>query len=237
MNKKLLLLSNSTNQGEAYLKWPENHIKKFLGERIRKVLFIPFAGVTIGYEEYTSLVSDAMHRLGYQVDGIHTKTISEALIPQYDAIMIGGGNSFQLANLLQQHQLLTPIRQAVEKGMPYIGWSAGSNMACPTLMTTNDMPVVQPSSFDTLNLVSFQINPHYTSATIPNHGGESRDMRIMEFLELNRNVKVLGLPEGCLIQQDQSGLFFLGNKEGKVFQYGKETKILRNGDDLSFLQK
>ena len=153
----------------------------------------------------------------------------------YDAIAIGGGNTFQLAKLLQENALLTPIKDAVEKGMPYMGWSAGSNITCPTIMTTNDMPIVEPQSFNGLDLIPFQINPHYTEATIPNHGGESRDMRIQEFVTLNKSVKVVGLPEGSLLRKEGDQLFFIGKGICKIFSYDQSPQAFKDGDDLSFL--
>lgn len=235
MNKRLLLLSNSTIPGEAYLGWPEKHIKDFLGESVNKILFIPYAGVTITYDDYFAAVSGQLNAFGYEVNSIHQLEIKDTFINKYDAIAIGGGNTFQLANLLQKQGLVEPIRKAVENGMPLMGWSAGSNIACPTIMTTNDMPIVEPNSFNGLNLVPFQINPHYTEETIPNHGGESRNMRIQEFVAINKNVSVIGIPEGSLLRQEGDQLFFVGKGPCKVFIHGKSPQVYKDGDDLSQL--
>jgi len=235
MNKRLLLLSNSTNPGEPYLGWPSSHIKDFFGESVKKILFIPFAGVTLSYDDYTSAVSNQLERSGYEIISIHQLEINENLLSDFDAIAIGGGNTFQLAHLLQKHQLIQPIQEAVNHGMPYIGWSAGSNITCPTIKTTNDMPIVEPGSFDGLNLIPFQINPHYTEATIPNHGGESRNMRIAEFLVVNPETYVAGIPEGSLLRCEQDKLYFTGKGTCKVFQHGSEAKEYKDGDDLSWL--
>ena len=235
MHKRLLLLSNSTNPGEPYLGWPEMHIKDFLGTAVKKILFIPYAGVTISYEEYYGAVEGQLNKFGYEVDSIHELKIDEGLIEKYDAIAIGGGNTFQLAKILQDTGLIAPIRKAVENGMPYMGWSAGSNITCPTIKTTNDMPIVEPSTFHGLNLIPFQINPHYTEATIPNHGGESRNMRINEFIALNQKMKVVGLPEGSLLRKEGNQLFFIGKGVCKVFDHGKEPQLFKDGDDLSWL--
>ena len=237
MNKRLLLLSNSTNPGEPYLGWPETHIKDFFGSAVKKILFIPFAGVTISHDDYFKAVSGQLKNFGYEVDSIHTQKIVEGLVSNYDAIAIGGGNTFQLTKLLQDTGLIEPIRRAVENGMPYIGWSAGSNITCPTIMTTNDMPIVEPTSFHGLNLIPFQINPHYTEATLPNHGGESRNMRIDEFTTVNKNVFVAGLPEGSLLRQEGDQLFFVGKGTCKVFHHGEEPILFKDGDDLSWLLK
>lgn len=235
MNKRLLLLSNSTNPGEPYLSWPESHIKDFLGRSVNKVLFIPFAGVTISYDDYFAVVGGQFVAFGYQLDSIHLLEINHEIINNYDALAIGGGNTFQLAGLLQKKGLIEPIRKAIENGMPYIGWSAGSNITCPTIMTTNDMPIVEPMSFNGLNLIPFQINPHYTEATIPNHGGESRDMRIREFITINKNIHVVGTPEGSLLRQEGDQLFFVGKGSCKIFIHGKSPQLYKDGDNLSWL--
>ena len=235
MNSRLLLLSNSTNPGEPYLSWPEHHIKDFLGSRINKILFIPFAGVTISHDDYYSSVASQFTSFGYDIVSIHQMEIKPEIIASFDAIAIGGGNTFRLANLLQNHDLIEPIRNVVQNGMPYIGWSAGSNITCPTIKTTNDMPIVELKSFEALNLIPIQINPHYTEATLPNHGGESRDMRIKEFLEVNRQMTVVGLPEGSLLRKERDQLFFIGKGNCKLFRYNESAGTYKDGDDLSFL--
>ena len=235
MNKRLLLLSNSTNPGEPYLGWPESHIKDFLGADVKKVLFIPYAGVTISYDEYYASVSSQLQAFGYEVKSIHQLEISHGFINDFDAIAIGGGNTFQLTKLLQNNKLIDPIREAVENGMPYMGWSAGSNIKCPTIMTTNDMPIVEPESFHGLNLIPFQLNPHYTEATIPNHGGESRNVRIKEFITINEDMTVVGIPEGSLLRKEGDQLFFVGKGTCKIFSHGKSTQSFKDGDDLSWL--
>jgi dipeptidase E len=235
MNKRLLLLSNSTNQGEPYLSWPKSHIKDFLGNSVKKILFIPYAGVTISYDEYFKAVCTPLNDFGYQTDSIHQIEIKEDLLSNYDAIAIGGGNTFQLASLLQKNKLMAPIRKAVENGMPFMGWSAGSNITCPTIKTTNDMPIVEPDSFEGLNLIPFQINPHYTEATIPNHGGESREMRINEFIAINKEMYVIGLPEGSLLKIDGDQMHFAGKGSCKLFYNEKPTQLFKDGDSLSWL--
>ena len=232
---RLLLLSNSTNPGEPYLGWSSPHIKDFLGSNVKNVLFIPYAGVTFSHDEYQVAVGGAFEKLGYTVTGIHQKTISSSLLSEFDAIAVGGGNTFQLIHQLQSNDLIDKIKEAVEGGMPYIGWSAGSNVACPTIKTTNDMPITEPESFNAINLVPFQLNPHYTEATIPNHGGESRDMRIKEFVTANQDMYVAGLPEGSLLRKEGDRLYFAGKGECKIFHYETETQLFKDGDDLSWL--
>lgn len=235
MDKRLLLLSNSTNPGEPYLGWPASHIKDFLGTAVKKVLFVPYAGVTISWDDYFDAVSSQFRKSGYEMDSIHQLEVSDDLLKDFDAIVIGGGNTFQLTYLLQKNGLIKPIHDAVNNGMPYIGWSAGSNITCPTIKTTNDMPVVEPESFAGLNLIPFQINPHYTEATIPNHGGESREMRLQEFISVNKNTLVAGLPEGSLLRYEKGKLYFVGKGACKVFKYGTDARIYKDGDDLSWI--
>ena len=233
--KRLLLLSNSTNPGEPYLSWPQNHIQDFLGKTVKKILFFPWAGVTISYDDYYETVAGRFDKFGYAVESIHNIKNRSNLMSRFDAVMIGGGNTFQLARMLQNENMVNPIRGAVENGMPFIGWSAGSNITCPTIRTTNDMPIVEPKSFNALDLIPFQINPHYTEATIPNHGGESRVMRIKEFLMLNREIYVAGLPEGSLLCVENGSMYFAGKGLCKIFRYGEEPRLFKDGDDLSWL--
>ena len=235
MNKRLLLLSNSTNPGETYLGWPEPHIKDFLGTKVKKILFVPYAGVSISFDEYFQAVSGRLVAFGYEVKGIHQIEIKEGFLSHFDAIAVGGGNTFQLTKLLQDNKLMEPIRKAVNGGLPYIGWSAGSNITCPTIMTTNDMPITQPDSFEGLGLIPFQINPHYTEATIPNHGGESRDLRIKEFLTINQDKVVAGLPEGSLLRREGDQLYFVGKGTCRLFSHNKDAQLFKDGDDLSWL--
>jgi len=233
--KRLLLLSNSTNFGEKYLEYPQDVIKSFLGKEVKEVLFIPYAGVGFSYDEYAAKVAAPFEKMGCQLVGIHTKDNAKKAVEQAEVIAVGGGNTFALLNLLYQNDLVDAIRHRVEEGMPYMGWSAGSNVAGPSIKTTNDMPIIEPPTFEALNLVSFQINPHYTEATLPNHGGETRKDRINEFVAINPDMKVVGVPEGNLLQVIDDQVTLIGNDEVKVFEQGKEIKVCTHQDDLSFL--
>ncbi len=229
----LLLLSNSTNYGEEYLDYAKPAIQNFLGPVHDDIIFIPYAAVTIDWDDYTDMVNDALKEMEIKVMGIHTADDPVGAVKKASSIMVGGGNSWQLLSLLYQFEILKPIRQKVKEGTPYIGWSAGSNMACPTLMTTNDMPVVQPPSFRSLDLIPFQINPHYTEEVIPNHGGESRELRIREFIEVNREMKVIGLPEGMIIQYAEEKYELIGTKCCKLFQYGRDALWINDNEALN----
>ncbi len=217
-------------KGQPYLQWPLPYLQKFLAN-IDEILFIPYAGVTISYDEYTAAVAGALAATHTTVTGIHTLADKPAALHQAQAIAVGGGNTFHLLATLQQENLLAPVRAAVAGGTPYAGWSAGANVACPTLMTTNDMPIAQPADFKALNLIDFQINAHYTTKTIPGHGGESRDMRIRELLTLNPEMKVVGLPEGNLLalQDDQWYLRGIATEPTLLFTAGKAPLALATG--------
>jgi dipeptidase E len=232
---KLLLISNSTNSGEAYLAWPQEAIKKFLGETPVTALFIPYAAVTFGFEEYEAKVENRFSALGHHVSSIHRAGNPVQAIEAAQAIVVGGGNTWQLVQMMNDHGLMDAIRKKVKAGTPYIGWSAGSNVACPTLRTTNDMPVVDPHGFNTLNLVPFQINPHYLDVHPEGFGGETREMRINEFIEVNPDIYVLGLRESTLLKQEGNGLKLEGNKTVRLFKKGETPRELSPDDDLSFL--
>ena len=156
-------------------------------------------------------------------------------IENADAIVVGGGNTWQLVKTLQEKGLMKVIRKRVRKGLPYIGWSAGSNIACPTLRTTNDMPIVEPKKFKTLKLVPFQINPHYLDDHPANHGGETREMRIREFIEINRDIFVVGLREGTMLLLEKNELSLIGSRNARIFKYGQDPRELSSEDDFSFL--
>jgi dipeptidase E len=217
---KLLLLSNSTNVGEPYLEYPKFQIKSFLGTKPVQALFIPYAAVTFSFDEYEARVKERFIEIGHDVIAIHHFNNPIDAVMSAEAIVIGGGNTFHLLKLLQQNNLLQIIREKVIGGLPYIGWSAGANMACPTICTTNDMPVVETNGLKALDLVPFQINPHYTNLSLSGHGGETRDQRIAEFLAANPFKTVVGLPEGSIIKYENKELTLIGQKNAKIFKYG-----------------
>lgn len=234
---RLLLISNSTNPGESYLEYPKEYIKEFLGEKPLNAIFIPYAAVTFSYEEYEEKVNQRFAEIGHHVTSIHRFINPVEAIQNADAIVVGGGNTWQLVKMLQEKGLMKVIRKKVKKGTPYIGWSAGSNIACPTLRTTNDMPIVEPLKFKTLKLVPFQINPHYLDDNPVNHGGETREVRIKEFIEINQDTYVVGLREGTMLLLEEDELVLMGNRNARIFKYGQDPKELSNEDDFSFLLK
>ena len=236
MTKRLLLISNSTNYGEAYLDYTKPHIKEFLGTSVKEVLFIPYAGVSISYDDYTAKVAEVFLKLGYDLKSVHQFDDPVAAVEKAEAIAVGGGNTFHLVHMLHKTGVMDAIRKKAEAGTPYMGWSAGSNVACPSLKTTNDMPIIQPESFDTLGLVNFQINPHYTDAIIPNHNGETREDRIREFLVANPEMVVVGLKEGTMLRIEDDDITYIGSKTIKVFRKDVPTLEFDKNASLDFLK-
>ncbi len=210
--------------GEPYLSYPLSEISSFLGANTKRALFIPFAAVTFSFDEYERKVKERFEQLGHELQSIHHFDNYKEAILQAEVIVIGGGNTWQLLRMLQDYELVEAIRHKVQvENIPYIGWSAGSNVACPSIKTTNDMPIVAPLSFEALNFIPFQINPHYLDKKPEGHGGESREDRINEFIEVNPEVAVVGLREGSILHVTDGEIKLLGDKSCRIFRYNKET--------------
>ena len=232
---KLLLISNSTNAGENYLAHALGTIGKFLGKEKINALFIPYAAVTFSYDEYESKVQKRFLETGHEIYSIHHADNPRHAIRDAEAVVVGGGNTWHLLTLLQNEDLLGNIAERVMEGMPYIGWSAGSNLACPTIKTTNDMPIIQPKSFEALGLIPFQINPHYLDSNPEGHAGETREMRIREFLKVNPSIYVAGLREGTMLWAEGKKMRLLGPKNLRLFREGMKPVELSPKDSLDFL--
>lgn len=232
---RLLLISNSTNAGEAYLDYPKHNIKNFLGEKRKKAVFIPYAAVTFSFDEYEQKVNSRFTEIGHEVIGIHKFENKHEAIKNAEAIVVGGGNTFHLVKMMQEQGLIDIIREKVKSGTPFIGWSAGSNVACPTICTTNDMPIVQPESFKVLGLIPFQINPHYLDANPEGHAGETREQRLEEYQAANKNMYVAGLREGTMFKIENGNIQLIGPRPCRIFKYGQEPFELESGNDFSFL--
>ena len=230
----LLLISNSTNAGEPYLKYPINEIAKTLNG-VTEVVFIPYAAVTFSYDEYEAKVQQRFNEIGIKVSSVHHALNKRNFVRHAQAIVIGGGNTFALLKKMQEEDLLDVIYRRVKAGVPYIGWSAGSNVTCPTICTTNDMPIVQPESFRAIGLVPFQINPHYLDANPEGHAGETREQRINEYVEANRSRYVVGLREGCMLRIDDNGIELIGSRPLRIFKKGIATYEVQPGDNIEFL--
>ena len=240
---KLLLISNSTNYGEEYLGWPRPDIKNFLSSTdVKRILFIPYAGVGLStesleksYDVYEAKVNSVFQELGYEIYSIHKENDPVKAVKDAEAIAVGGGNTFHLVYMLHKNKIVEAIREKALNGTPYMGWSAGSNVACPTLMTTNDMPIIEPESFNCFNLIPFQINPHYLDANPEGHGGETRQQRIEEFLVVNKEVTVVGLREATSLLLEGNSIELIGKRPLRIFNFGKEPKEIAPGEDISFL--
>ena len=227
---RLLLLSNSTNFGEKYLDHAMAEIRAFLGP-VKRLTFVPFA--LADHKAYTAKARERFAREGIEVMSLVAERGRSDTLDSADAVFVGGGNTFRLLRALHSTGHLEELRDRVSAGMPYIGASAGTNVAAPTIKTTNDMPIVQPASFDALGLVPFQINPHFIDADpSSSHMGETREERLREYLEENP-APVLGLREGAWVQVEGDRATLGGAKGARLFRRGAEPLELPPGADLS----
>lgn len=217
--KRVLLISNSTLYGSGYLDHAANEIAEFLGA-VKSVLFVPYA--LHDRDAYATTARERFQKMGFELSSIHTSQSPALAVDEAKAIFIGGGNTFRLLKTLYDFDLLDHIRRRVQSGMPYIGSSAGSNVAGPTIKTTNDMPIVQPPSFEALDLVSFQLNPHFLDPD-PNstHMGETREERIRQFHEED-DTPVAGLREGAIVRIENGEMTLKGSSGARIFRKGLE---------------
>lgn len=232
---RLLLLSNSRDASGRYLHHPRAAIRALLGDGIRTALFVPYAGVTITWDDYLARAAAALAEVGCALESVHHAEDPVRAVREARAIVVGGGNTFHLLRALYERALLDPIRERVRAGVPYLGWSAGAVMACPTIRTTNDMPIVEPPSLDALGFIPFQINAHYTDWHPPGHQGETRAERLAEFLVANPACRVLGLREGSMLRLEGTTLRLLGDAGAKLFEGGGEGVELSAEMDVGFL--
>jgi dipeptidase E len=230
--KRVLLISNSTLYGSSYLDHAESEIRSFLGT-VGRVLFVPFA--LYDRDAYASMSRDRFQKMGYGLESIHTTSDPQRTVNEAEAIFIGGGNTFRLLKALHDTNVLQTIQQRVAKGIPYIGSSAGANVAGPTIKTTKDMPIVQPPSFDALALVPFQISPHFLDPD-PNstHMGETQEERILQFLEEN-DTPVAGLREGAMVRAENGSHILKGSSGARIFRKGHEPVETKPGQKLDHL--
>ena len=219
MTRRLCLISTSTVFGTRYLEHAFPELRDTLGDASR-VLFIPYA--LQDRDGYAAKARSAFEEMGYGLDSLHEASDPRRAIDRAEAIFCGGGNTFRLLKALSEMNVLPLIRRRVAEGMVYSGASAGSNLACPTIRTTNDMPIVEPPSFDALSLVSFQINPHYIDP-VPDstHMGETRETRIREFHEENAT-SVVGLREGAILRVEGESVLLKGVAGARIFRRGEE---------------
>ncbi|WP_133407394.1 dipeptidase PepE [Parashewanella tropica] len=234
MSINALLLSSSKAEDTPYLSHAIPFIKP-LTENAKKWLFIPYAGVSINYDTYTDIVVAALAELNIEVSSIHNHADPKKAIEQADGIMVGGGNTFHLLNELYRLDILQLIKDKVNQGKPYIGWSAGSNITGLSIRTTNDMPIIEPPSFNALGLLPFQLNPHYTNYQAPGHNGETRAQRLLEFTMVDPHTPVVGIAEGTALYRQGDKLSLLGNKEAYLFSGDQQEIPIPVGSDLSHL--
>lgn len=236
-SNNILAFSSSRAGNSAYLEKAVPAIHELLGNENLNIAFIPFAAVKNDYDSYAKMVTEKLLTLPYTIHLVKPEN-AKAIIQNADAVMVGGGNSFKLLHDIYQYQLLDVIRDKVDSGAPYIGWSAGANITGPTIGTTNDMPIIMPKSFNALGFLPFQINPHYNNFKPEGHNGETRDQRLEEFMVVNPYLPIVALPEGTYLKLQNGSLHYFGDSEGYLFTTNDETsskKPLANGDDLSFL--
>jgi dipeptidase E len=233
--KNILLVSTSTTHGTGYLEHCQEEIKELLGER-KSILFIPYARPGgISHTDYTAKAQEGFTALGIKVRGVHEAENPVEAVEQAEAVFIGGGNTFLLLRQLYANKLIEPLQKRVQQGMPYMGTSAGTNVAGKTIGTTNDMPIVFPKSFDALQLVPFNINPHYLDP-LPDstHMGETRETRIAEFHVHNRQ-PVVGLREGSMLRVKGERISLLGPLPARIFLQGQKPMEFKPTDDINFL--
>ena len=229
---RLLLISNSTQHGSGYLDHCADEMLDFLGP-LRKIVFVPYAGGD--WNAYADQFRTRVMQMGLECVGIHENKGALTNLKWADAIFVGGGNTFRLLKTLQDQELIEPLRDAVSRGKSYLGASAGINITCPTIRTTNDMPIVEPESFGALGLVPFQINPHYLDPDPSStHKGETRQQRLLEFHEMNQTA-VLGLREGGILRIEDSNMVLKGSRTLRLFRQDHDPVEYEVGSDLSFL--
>lgn len=226
--KNALLISASSYQDTGYLRHCKNWVKDFLGESGKEeILFIPYAGVRRSNDEYEQKVIDRLKNKN--IKSIHHYEDKISAIKNASSIAVGGGNTFMLLYTLYKLNLIEPIKEAVANGTKYFGWSAGANIAGKTMMTTNDMPIIMPKSFDSLNIFPYQINPHFISGKLAGHNGESREERLEEFLIANPKETIYALPEGTALLVEGNEAEVIGHSEILKFEYQKEIEKIEVG--------
>lgn len=230
--KRLFIASTSTLFGGEYLSYIQEELAIFFKD-VSTLLFIPYARPGgMSYDTYLDRARKGFESLSIEVQGIHEFDDPKKAVEEAEAIFTGGGNSFVLVDELYSNELLPIIRTAVERGTPYLGTSAGSNITGVSIQTTNDMPIAYPPSFKALGLVPFNLNPHYLDPD-PNskHNGETRETRIKEFHTYNSEI-VIGLREGSWIAVDGSSMVLRGDLSARIFEQGKIPYELPTGSEL-----
>ncbi|MGN0095553.1 MAG: dipeptidase PepE [Corynebacterium sp.] len=224
---RALLMSSSRKDNLGYLEHADPQLRTILDGTSRKVLFIPYAAVSFSYDVYEDLTSPAFSAAGAELTSIHRYNDPASAVENADVIAVGGGNSFALLKRLYDAALVDRIRERVQTGQAsYIGWSAGTNVATPSIRTTNDMPIIEPPTLSSIGLVPFQINPHFIPGKPAGHNGESREERLQEFTTINPTEDVLALYEGGALYVNGSDATVLGEKDALVFSHGADPHTI-----------
>jgi len=233
--KKLFLASTSKVHGSEYLAYILPELESFFAG-VNEILFIPYARPSgISYNSYTAHVQKAFSLINIDVKGIHEFEDPKLAVEKAQGIFIGGGNTFELILRLYENDLIQVLKENVKNGTPYFGTSAGSNIAGVSVKTTNDMPVVYPPSFDALQLIAFNLNPHYLDPNLSStHMGETRETRIKEF-HIYNDTPVLGLREGSWLAVNGSQIILKGKLDARLFKQNATAKELAPESDLSYL--
>lgn len=230
----LLLMSSSRSATTDFLESNERDLVEIL-HGVQRALFIPYAVTGEFRSSGLGFVNERFRALGIDIENIDDAVDAVEAVETAEAVLVSGGNTFCLLKELYDRELVEPLRRRVAEGMPYVGWSAGSNVACRSIRTTNDMPIVYPPSFRALDLVPFQINPHYTDAMPEGLRGETRAQRIAEFLAVNPGERVVGLPEGDALRVQGRNMRLVGAHDAWLFVAGTPRQRLIAGRDLSHL--
>lgn len=220
---EMLLLSNAKNKNESILQFAMEDIRKMLGDNINEIIFIPFARVLMNEDEYTSQVQEAFFNTGYKVKKVTEGEVHQN-IKEAKCILVGGGNTFNLLNSLYSYDILNILRERIISGTKYISWSAGSNIVSPTIKTTNDMPIIEPPSLNSLNLIPFQINPHFIDETY-GKSGKNREHRLNEYMVANPESKVLGMRNGTYLKIVNNQITILGDPQVRLYEHNSFTEI------------
>ncbi len=236
-----LLLSASKEGDSGYLEHALPLISQFIQElqlgSAPSIVFIPYAGVSVSYDDYFQKVDSALSTLSCDLTSIHHYEDPKQAICNADIVLIGGGNTFALLDRLYKQDLVTTLKEQFSSKLAYIGWSAGSNIAGASIKTTNDMPIVEPTTFDALGFLPFQLNPHYTDYQAPGHNGETREMRLQEFMVLNPSMPIVGIQEGSALRLKGHSLILQGNKVAYEFIGGAKTEKPINHDFSYLMEK
>ena len=238
-SKKILAFSSSRIGSSGFLEKAAPVINQFIGSKATNIAFFPFADADKEYEEYGLAVKKGLKNSTLKINVVLPLN-AVLVIEKADAILVGGGNTFKLLHDIYELDLLKMIRDKINDGTPFIGWSAGSNILSPTISTTNDMPIIEPKSFKALGLFPFQINPHYFNKKVKGFNGETRDQRLEEFLKINSQISIVALPEGSYLKLGNNLLQYFGEGEGILFNSKNNKKgfiktKINPGENLSFL--